>query len=493
MLAAVGSEADQDTYETARATAGRDARAHLRLALWCGARGLDAKRQKHLLLAILIDPDHATARGLLGFVCRWGRWQRFAEAAASDGPATALSVARARYLRRWERTPYTAEAQWQLALWCEREGLNPEALAHAAVVARLDPSRAAAWKRLGFTRCGGRWLTDAEAVAERIEREVQAKADRAWRPLITSWSVRLSDRAQRASALRHLAGVTDPRAVPSVWRVLGTGSAAEPSVAVRVLGQIDSTGSSRALAVLAVFGPSAETRRTATETLARRDPRQYADLLVGLLRDPIAYDIQPVGGPGAPGRLAVHEPKQTVERIYAPPPPPNLPIFPGEDLTFDALGLPVVHRHTDTTDLPFAWKSASGVIFPSRCVLPPHVPVSIHLGQMWLENRRSAQSAQQQLLGDAAVVEQGNDRIRAANEHVVRVLNHATGQNLPADRETWASWWTGRTRRPYSRDTDRARPTLTQVVPLNDLPRNVAGLGFDPVEGYYLLASTFGW
>jgi hypothetical protein len=258
---------------------------------------------------------------------------------------------------------------------------------------------------------------------------------------------------------------------------------------VQVLGRLDSAHAARALAVLAVFGKSGQVRRAATETLARRNPRDYADLLIGLLRDPIAYHVEPVGGPGLPGRLTVQAPGVMLERIYAPPPPPNLAIFPGESVTFDGQGLPVLNRHTDSTGLPFAWQSRSGVLFPSRCILPPHVPVVIALGQMWLENWRSARFAQQQLLGDAAVVEQTNERIQAVNEHIAGVLRQATGERLPAEREAWNLWWSGR-----ARGQDAARPVVTQVVPLNVLPRNVGGLGFDPVAGaYFVIASTFGF
>src|SRR4051812_28802866 len=63
-------------YESARAQAGRDPDAHVRLALWCETNGLPAEKLKHLALAVLNDPKNATARGLLGLVSFRGRWQR---------------------------------------------------------------------------------------------------------------------------------------------------------------------------------------------------------------------------------------------------------------------------------------------------------------------------------------------------------------------------------------------------------------------------------
>jgi hypothetical protein len=107
---------------------------------------------------------------------------------------------------------------------------------------------------------------------------------------------------------------------------------------------------------------------------------------------------------------------------------------------------------------------------------------------MWLENARSARSAQEQLRDDVAAIERDNDIVRAANRQVVRVLRQATGRDLPVDRTAWRAWWSGHLGRTFLPDHDPPRPTLTQIVPLNELPRNVGGLGYDPMVGYYLRA-----
>src|SRR4051812_40750048 len=62
-------------YEAARDGAGGDAEAQVKLALWCESHGLSAERTKHLALAILRDPSHATARGLLGVMAHRGKWR----------------------------------------------------------------------------------------------------------------------------------------------------------------------------------------------------------------------------------------------------------------------------------------------------------------------------------------------------------------------------------------------------------------------------------
>src|SRR4051795_2849059 len=80
-------------YEEARKAIGRDADAHVALALWCEARGLQAERTKHLALAVLIDPAHTRARGLMGLVDYRGHWRRpraVAEEVQEDQALTVL-------------------------------------------------------------------------------------------------------------------------------------------------------------------------------------------------------------------------------------------------------------------------------------------------------------------------------------------------------------------------------------------------------------------
>jgi hypothetical protein len=216
---------------------------------------------------------------------------------------------------------------------------------------------------------------------------------------------------------------------------------------------------------------------------------EFADVLIGLLRDPVKYEVRPVGGPGRPGSLTIKGRPFDIERIYAPPPDP--PVLPGDELRLDARGLPILIRYTDAADMPFAWVDPYGQTYPSGCVIPPHVPVAIQLGQMWRENWRSAQSAQRQLRGDIDAIERRNDLQRAANQRVLQALGDATGQRLPADRSAWCAWWFSRIGRTYTPDTEPPRPASTEIVPLDYLPRDVGGLGFDPSTGYKLRVPTF--
>jgi hypothetical protein len=494
------SPSDLASYEAARKDVGRDADAHLRLALWCEAHGLRAESLKHLAQAVLRDPTNATARGLMGLVAYGGQWKRPEAIAEKVKADEALTARLAEYNARRARTPEKADAQWALGLWCEQNGLDAEARAHFTAVTRLDPSRESAWKRLGCKKVGGRWVTEAQLAAEKAEAEAQKKADKSWKPLLTKWRGWLGDKDRRDEAEKALVGVTDPHAVSAVWTVFVAGSAAHHDRAVQILGQIDAPASSRALAFLAVFDGSAEVRRIATETLRQRDPREFAGLFVNLLRKPIKYEVRPVGGPGVPGALFVEGQRFNVGRMYAPPAIPFVPILPNDRIDYDINGLPVITRSAyssmtttlgmqpsetmslsefarfNPTDPALAgavadfrttasWQVAGLLRGPRLNKLLQRDPAAAYktigvsisrnqtktttteqltqlpVGQMMVEYQKAAIGAQQQLAQDVALIEAHNDDVKQLNGRVAKVLGNVAGQDRGDDPESWRAWW----------------------------------------------------
>ena len=385
-----------------------------------------------------------------------------AHATAPDAGAARASVV-AEYQARRARMSDTAYAHHELGLWCRLNRLESEAV----VQFRL------------------------QVEAQKKEARAQKKSVHEWEPRLRKWKSWLSTKGLKDEAETALVGVNDARAVPAIWKVFAAGKSVDQRRAVQLLGQIESAEASRGLALLAVSGESSEVRRAATETLRWRDPMEFAGVLIGLLRDPIRYEARPVRGPGMPGSVTIKGTSVNLEHVYAPPPPPDIPIFPVDEVKFDAQGMPVLFRHTDTVDLPFVWVYLGGYTMPSQGP-KPHVPVVIQLGAMWRENWRSAQSAQRQLGDEVAAIERLRGLQRAANEQIVQVLNQAIDQRLPADRAACYAWWYRQHGRTYTPPRERPRPTLTEDVPLDVLPRVVGGLGFDPITGYYVRASTFG-
>ncbi|HWE36072.1 MAG TPA: HEAT repeat domain-containing protein, partial [Isosphaeraceae bacterium] len=494
---------------------------------------LRAERVKQLALAVLSDPKNATARGLLGLVAYGGQWKRPETVANKVKADEALTARLAEYNGRRARAPNTADAQWELALWCEQNGLDAEAQAHFTAVNGLNPSREAAWKRLGCKKVGGRWITEAQVAAEKEDAAAQKKADKHWKPLLTKWHGWLGDKSRRAAAEAALATVSDPRATPALWSVFIAGSAAHHDRAVQVLGQIDAARASRALATLAVFDSSADVRRAATETLRQRDPREFAGLLVALLRKPVKYEVRPVNGPGSPGTLFVEGKRFNVQRTYAPPAMPFIPIGPNDRIDYDSNGLPVLTRSTASSSTrsgpgaagqvlslsqfnqfnptdpavaaavanfrvnasaewatffrghhnnnallhanPAAEMSNLGVQISQAGTTTTTTLQQTHfaVGQMMVEYQKAALGAQQQLAHDVAAIDAQNDEIKQLNGRVARVLGDVAGQDRGEDPESWRAWWVDLKGYAYTSPPEAPRPTVVEDVPLDYTPQPV--------------------
>ncbi len=321
---------DLKEYNQLKAVAGRDADSQVKLALWCEAHGLETERMKHLAIAVLANPSHTLARGLLGLVEYQGKWKR-PDAVASESK---LDVAKADLLAEYHdrrvKTPVSAAPQYKLALWCEEHALKDEARAHLATVVRLDPKNAEAWRKLGYKKVGNRWVTNDQATQEKSEKELQAAADKKWKPILIKLKDQLKAVANRDQAQKSLAEIHDARAVPMVLKVFGAGAAVDQRVAVQLLGQIDAIEASRGLVKLALLSETDEIRARAIETLRRRDAREWADIPVGLLRQKIVYVYKPVGGAKDPGMLEIKTKTANYKRLYKPGAPFELQ--PGDQI-----------------------------------------------------------------------------------------------------------------------------------------------------------------
>jgi hypothetical protein len=310
-------------YRVLRDRAGRDPDAQVRLALWCESRGMVAERATHLKTALEVDPTNQTARGLLSQVADHGTWRSLEDAAARARADEALTRALAEYNTRRLAVRETPDDQWKLGLWCEKNGLAAEARAHITVVTRLAPGRSEAWLKLGCKRYGSRWLSPEAIAAEEAEARAQREADRAWQPRIEALARSyFGPEGEREQWLRSAAEVTGPRAVPAVWRVFARGKV-NPRLqegAVQLLRQIDSPQSTRRVVALALFGKTAETRRSARAVVLARDPRDYVDTLISLLSARTSYRVKTPAGSGRPTELEIQGETFSLRRVFVPEP-----------------------------------------------------------------------------------------------------------------------------------------------------------------------------
>ena len=516
-----------EAYRAAAAATGKNAEAQVRLALWCETHHLNAERIKHLALAVLYEPSNALARGLMGLVAYQGKWER-PEQVSRDVRNDAKLKARTReYLERRAKAADRADDQWKLALWCEQNDLKSQSIAHLFRVLQLDPSRDAAWKHLGYKRIGGRWDKPERVAAARSEAEQQHKANKHWKPLLEKWREALGSRSKnrREQAEQSLAQVTDPRAVPMVWIVFAQGGAQYHKTAVRLLGQIDSPGSSRALALLALLSRSAEVSRNATQTLRQRDPRDFAAILIALLRDPIKYEVRTVNGPGSQGQLLVKGKDVNVKRLYTPLSVPNVPLLPTDRLSQDGYGLPMIVREIGQLStrfvpignlsdaavgamfgLPTAGSPATLTGVLSRAGVPAGMSqtlgtalsrnagmsvidlggpaygrreaagifdeqMDIPVGQMMLDAQRSAQVAQRQLANDVQALDEYNAPIQELNQQVRQVLTNSTGVDQGPAKVAWDRWLVDLSGYAFSAQSAYEPPTVVEQVPISYQPQ----------------------
>jgi hypothetical protein len=478
-----------DAYRAQARSVGRDADAHVKLALWCEAHGLNAERLKHLALATLIDPNQATARGLLGLVASEGKWRKPVEVTArlaEDPSARALTD---EYLKRRAETPDKPEAQWKLARWCEEHGLSAQASAHDRAVVRLDPRREAAWKKLGYKKHGDGWARPEEISARRREAEEQRLANAHWQPIVQKLREGLlsKDPGRRTRTEQALTAINDTRAVPAVWEVLTAGGPRLQLKAVEVLGQIDGPAASRALAAIAVLSPFPEIRGRAIDTAERRDPRDFLDPLLALIRRPFKYKVQPLNGPGSEGGLFVEGEKFNIQRLYQVAPidtsrlpartfSPDVPFDPfsvpnmamlagGASLSNPAQGAALTRRPLGAVT-PLAADMASLVVGTQMAAIQRDQVIARRLFNL----QEPARQAQQSLAQDIETVESWNRGFNELDDRVLPFAKAVTGQDFGTDRDRWLTWWNDQLGYVYQSPSTEQKPTYTQIVQFSSPP-----------------------
>jgi hypothetical protein len=446
-------------YEAEKSAAGRDSEAQLRLALWCEQHGLNAERIKHLALAVLSDPNNATARGLMGLLAFRGRWEtpeavsakvkadqeltaKLAEYNArrdkldelSNEAPSAAKGSTGRHATRHSRQEIAAE-HVKLGMWCEQAGLKPEATAHFTQAVVLDPYRDATWKHLGYVKHNGRWLTREKVRAEETEAAEQKRADRYWEPLLEKWKAWLDDPKRIADAEAALDTVIDARAVPTLMRVFAAGAEPIQKAAIKLLGRIDTPAATKALATLAVLSRFDAVRWDAAQALRSREPRDYAGMLVDQIAAPIMYRAQPVGGPGSPGALMVETPRFKMLRTYDAPavfqPGTNWHGYAG----YDANGMPVVASGADLRSLASPLPST---------VAAAQERIQTRTQNLIAEANFKAIVSQQRLISDVTTIETTNAQAAALNERITPVLKQtldAPAQLKDSDEDGWHTWW----------------------------------------------------
>ncbi|HEY2159369.1 MAG TPA: hypothetical protein VGH33_27335 [Isosphaeraceae bacterium] len=375
---------------------------------------------------------------------------------AAESEARAL----AKYNEMRNRAAMTVAAQSRLATWCEQNGLKAESTAHLANVVRLDPSRESAWRKLGFKKHDGRWMTD-EQIAEDVE---QKKADTVWSKRFRDWHKQIHGGPKQGEAQAALDEITDPKAVPTIYREFGVGGEKDQLIAVQLLGQIDSPVSSKTLAALAIYGKTPNVRRNSLETLRRRAPEDFLGMFVALLRDPLKYAVRPVGGPGSPGVLFVEGEQFNVQRFYDPPAPNLGPRF-GQPVAYRMDGSPIVTQASTIHHVDSNVRVGKNTFRETDTDTTRMTTYSIP--NAMLQAQQASMVAQGTLANDVAVVEAVNEQRKQFNELVMAAAQGAIGADPGKTPKAWRDYLAKKLNKYDKRPAaSNPKPTLTELVPI---------------------------
>ncbi len=457
------SATDRAAYEAAAAKAAKNPAAHVQLALWCEAHGMTAERVKHLNLAVSLAPANLLARGLLGLVAVQGRWVKPDQVEREIESDSKSQTIFREYLDRRVRTPQkNVDAQLRLAAWCIDNGLKDESRAHYFAVTRLDPSRDVAWIRLGFKRVHDHWMKPDQLAAQKLEADRQKRSDKEWKPRLEKLreAVESTIETRRLKAEKELYQVTDPRAVPMIWKVFANGSEKAQLVAVELFSQIEGPGASFCLLVLAIDKPSSEVRSRAARAVTFRDPRDTIGWMINRLHKPFKYELKRGTGPGSTSALLVDGEQFDLQRLYRSP---DLNMTAGSGKVHaNMMAMPAVVEQVVLTNrlLASQWgfMVADGLAATGRANL---------LVERTIED-------------DIQAIEEANAQINEINGRLLALLETLTAQKMPADPQLWQKWWTDQLGYVYDDRYAETKPTYVSDVELPDLAVNLPAIIFSP-------------
>ena len=208
------------------------------------------------------------------------------------------------YLVKKKQLSATATAEFELGLWCERNGLTDLARAHYDAAIEQDRTFEPAHKKLGHVQQGsqwfspdelrqiqglvkykGRWVT-AEARAKSEESAqlsaTQATLVRRIKMLRQAIVTGTTDRAREAEA--ELMQIHEVEAVYPLLKVLGGDTMAMRTLLAHVLAAIPGKESNQALVDMLLAEPEADVRNVVLDRIREREEPSTTPRLVKALR-----------------------------------------------------------------------------------------------------------------------------------------------------------------------------------------------------------------
>jgi hypothetical protein len=132
--------------------------------------------------------------------------------------------------------------------------------------------------------------------------------------------------------------------------------------------------------------------------------------------------VRPVRGPGSPGVLFVEGERFNVSRFYAPPPAPNITPQPGDIISYDQNGMPLISRPVgvlSSSDVKHGVPGSKTLVKETHTETDGYVEISPY--QLALEAQKGAVAAEAQLEADVAMLKSINDDRKRFNDVIMAV------------------------------------------------------------------------
>jgi hypothetical protein len=279
----------------------------VRAALEAEIQGNPAERGRLLAEALRLDPTFAPARWHSGFVRIGDEWIKL-----DDVPQrTAGDRVLAAYRKQRDALVDTADNHRQLARWCRKNQLPEEERVHWAHVLAFDPHDAEALAALGLQLYQGRLMSRSQIEREKTAAGRRLQATRVWQPKLLKWRRAIETGAPEKldEALRGLADVSDPAAIPALEAVFAVDGKGETIVAlnralVDTLEPLHDPAATEVLLRRAVVGEPEPVRDLAIEALKKRPMHAYVPQLIAALPGSLKSQFHVYV---LPGGMVLHE------------------------------------------------------------------------------------------------------------------------------------------------------------------------------------------
>jgi hypothetical protein len=170
--------------------------------------------------------------------------------------------------------------------------------------------------------------------------------------------------------------------------------------------------------------------------------------------------------------LFVEGERFNVSRFYAPPPAPNVTPQPGDIITYDQSGSPIISRPTGLAAVTTTGVPGSKTLVKETTVAEY---ATISPAQLMLEAQRGAVMAEAQLERDVAIVKSANTGRKRFNDLIMAIAKDAAGVDHGKTPKDWRDALAGGNNASTQTARTPVKPTFGDVVSLDYTP------AFEPV------------